>query len=965
MKRTAVFALAMMTALVTTARAQEPAATSGSMYESFEGGVPAEWAATRADSLSLSDAHFKHGAQSLRWDWQAGEEVAVSHGIGDVGRTGGYGGYHKAAFAIWLYCEEPAEGAVTVRFEGAGDEEPDSFRFPLGFTGWRRAVLHYRWTREYDWRVPSDTDTIRIIAPEAGEGALFIDLVVYNGTIDYRQACIPEREFAWEPVDPAEVRTPAPRPETLTAEDEAGLAKVAGALDPGGPGAEPVSAAAMAESAEAFAGYDIVRDERGIRGAPLVVSPGLYESAGVPDPPANPSAMATFMREMAARYHLTPSAEQREQIAEWYMLMSDHLSDQGFAAGSGNRWAGYDGRRLADAMLWMREPMREAGRGEREAAYFDYNWGVSRVLDADAPLHVNLDEFGIVSPRQLRGCVMQPDPLDRVQWIACFADRLSRMITLQTTDGFKPDGSAYHHGSQYFGYASYNVPVLISVLDALYDTPWEASADALARVDLYLTNLRFYSNLLDVPFTMHGRHPFRGGRNRASVYRTMALAGPGTGEADFNAGLAATYLRLLTDPPEEDPFPGHEVTAEATPTGNLAMPYAGIDAHRRGDWLAVAHAGSKWWWNTEIYAQVNAYGGFIGAADLVLLAGGEPVSLAGSGYVPEGWDWSRFDGATAPHLPIEVLRSKKNGTRHPGGSETFGGGLSHRGRDGMLASYVEGPEWAAPGLRAVKSYFFFGDRIISLGSGISAEDTGYPVITNLFQRNLEDADVPITIDGEALTGLDVQRDLAGGGAHWLIDTIGTGFVTGPGARVHVERMHQQSRDKDNKEDTEGDFASAWIDHGPTPQDAAYEYAVVMDATPERMAALAGEPTWEVLQQDERAHIVRDLESGTLALALLQEGEVAGELPVASADRRCLLMVEPEGDGWWLSVSDADLNLNEERVSVPRELRVTLRGEWRLEDASDEMRVVECANGQTTLAITCHDGAGFEGRLVGA
>ncbi len=945
-----------ITLIAATASAHEP------MYESFEAGVPGEWSVGRADSLSLSDAHYKHGAQALRWDWRGGDEIAVSHGIGDASRKGGYGGYHKAAFGIWLYCEEPLEGEVQVRFE-AGDAA-DSFRFPLGFTGWRRAVLHYRWTRVHEWKPPADTDTIRILAPEAGEGTLFIDLVVYNGLIDYRRACIPEREFAWEPVDPDTVNTPVSRPDELTPELETGLTTVADALDPWSRDEGPLPDEKIAEYRERFEALGIARDDRGIRGAPVVRNTGLYESAGVPDPPPTPSEMASFMRGMAASWHYTTDPAQREQMAEWYVLMADHLADQGFVAGSGNRWGGYEGRRLADAMLWMREPMREAGRGEREAAYFDYNWGVSRVLDADRPLHVNLDQFGVISPRQLRGCVMQPDPLDRAQWIGCFADRLSRMIVARARDGFKPDGSAYHHGSHYMAYASYNIPVLIRVVSALDDTPWEAAPDALERIKLYLMNLRFYSNLLDVPFAMHGRHPFSGGRNRASVYRTMALAGPGTGAEDSDPELAAAHLRLLSEEPQEDPFPDHQVSAEPHPTGNLTMPYAGITAHRRGDWLAVAHANSRWFWSTEIYGKTNAYGAFVGWADLVLLAGGEPVSLQGSGYVPEGWDWSRFDGTTAPHLPLEVLRSKKNGTRHTRISESFGGGVTHRGRDGMLVSYVEGPEWAAPGLRATKSYVFFDDRIICLGSGIACE-AEHPVITNLFQRHLLTADTAVTVDGEKITGLDVERDLSADEAHWLIDTVGTGFVTRRGTAVHIERAHQLSRDKDDKKDTEGDFASAWIDHGETPANAGYEYAVVMNATPTRMAALADEATWEVLQRDERAHIVRDTETGTLAMAVLQAGEIAGDLPLAAADRRCLVMAAPEGDGWGLSVSDADLNLNDEHASVPRELRLTLRGRWRLEDSAEEITVIETADNLTILGVTCHDGAGFAARLVAA
>ncbi len=182
-------------------------------------------------------------------------------------------------------------------------------------------------------------------------------------------------------------------------------------------------------------------------------------------------------------------------------------------------------------------------------------------------------------------------------------------------------------------------------------------------------------------------------------------------------------------------------------------------------------------------------------------------------------------------------------------------------------------------------------------------------------------------------------------------------------------MHQHSRDEDDREDTEGDFASAWIDHGVAPSSGGYEYAVVMGATPERMAALAqalggDEAPWEVLRQDGAAHIVRDRPTGTLALVLLQPGEIAPELPVLRVDRPCLVMLEPEGDGWWLSVSDADLNL-EDHVSVPRELQLTLRGRWRLEAAPEEMSLADLGEAGTTVVVTCHDGFGFTARLVPA
>ena len=71
-----------------------------------------------------------------------------------------------------------------------------------------------------------------------------------------------------------------------------------------------------------------------------------------------------------------------------------------------------------------------------------------------------------------------------------------------------------------------------------------------------------------------------------------------------------------------------------------------------------------------------------------------------------------------------------------------------------------------------------------------------------------------------------------------------------------------------------------------------------------------------------------------------------------------------GPSAWLSVSDADLNL-EDHVSVPRGLQVTLRGRWRLEGAPEEMTLADLGEAGTTVVVTCHDGAGFTARLVPA
>ena len=181
-------------------------------------------------------------------------------------------------------------------------------------------------------------------------------------------------------------------------------------------------------------------------------------------------------------------------------------------------------------------------------------------------------------------------------------------------------------------------------------------------------------------------------------------------------------------------------------------------------------------------------------------------------------------------------------------------------------------------------------------------------------------------------------------------------------------------------DTEGDFLTAWIDHGKAPEDASYEYMLVVRATPEAMQKLAAEPPYRVLQRDEAAHIVWDTAGRRWGCVFFVPQEVAAHavatetLPVKAVDRPCLVMAEAARDGQLdVSVADPDLNL-EDKVSQPQPLRVTLRGAWRLleakgtvcvwplTDTKEKVRIVSASAAETVVEIVCQHGASYDLKL---
>lgn len=414
---------------------------------------------------------------------------------------------------------------------------------------------------------------------------------------------------------------------------------------------------------------------------------------------------------------------------------------------------------------------------------------------------------------------------------------------------------------------------------------------------------------------------------------------------------------------------------------------AALLCHRRDDWLAAVKGQSKYVWGSERQARRNCYGLFQGLGSLEIFAGGSPVSAKGSGCDGAGWDWGRFEGTTVPYLGLAELDKGSTGisgtTRSP---ETFVGGLSHRGRQGLFAMILN--QAIMPDNKTVKgrkSWFFSDNNILCLGSDIACDDAKHPIQTTLCQKTLrtdgQGAMRPTPLDGGDLAALPGQSVLDPTRPHWFLDVQQTGYHLPAGQNITLARKRQTSRDVDDLKDTQGDFLTAWIDHGVSPKGASYEYLLVVRANPALMQRVAAEPPYRVLRRDEAAHVVWGVARRQWSCVFFRPQEVdplaiGGEtLPVKAVDRPCLAMADAMRDGQLdLSLADPDLNL-ENQATKPRALRATLRGAWKLQDAAgticawpvkdakQKVRIVAAAADETTVEIDCEHGASYHLKLV--
>ena len=963
----------------------------GDYYESFEDGVPAHFAATRAESLSVSPWHSKQGSNSLRWDWSKGDELVIEHGIGDVARGGGY--RCRACFSVWLYMEEPISDALVFEFR-EGEQVTGFFRFPLEFTGWRQGrPLYHKFP---DGKPTAEVDNIRIVAPsQVAKGTVFLDFIKYNALTCSGGALIPEKLAQWRPFVPDDQRFP--KPERVTEAELAGIGKLLGPDE--GPGIEEARVKDLCDKVKALG---IVRDGQGVRGGPGVDALLQYISApgehGFKDiqyfsdehgPKSfgmqTPAPMSSLAYQVASAYRASNDGEQRRRLAEAFLLIADHLHDQVLQAGSGFKWSWWYGGAWADAVFLMRDVLVEAGRLGPHRDFLLYTYGGAAIF-AEGKAPSSMDFYHLTVPRLLRQCLMQVEPTEQVRWLNAFKAMLERSM-LQPTSTFKIDGSAYHHAGHYHSYAQNAFGTLPPLFQELSVTPWRMSAEAHERLRRAMLAQRMYANQLDLPLSLKGRSPFAPGYGviRPSGLRGLdALARLGTpdGEQEIDREVAAAYLRLVPEAANNEPYLSLGLKPEPEPNGTFVMPYAGLLCHRRDNWLASVKGQSKYIWGSERQAQRNCYGLFQGLGHLEILAGGTPVSAEASGRKHFGWDWRRFEGTTVPYLPLGKIDKGWTSVRSV---ETFLGGLSHQGQQGIFAMVVNQPMPDRKTLTGRKSWFFSDEQVLCLGSDISCDEAEYPTQTTLCQKSLPTNDngefMPTTLDGADFASFPEERTLDEAKAHWFLDVQQTGYCLPAGQKVTVARKQQKSRDYLDMEDTEGDFLTAWIDHGKAPAGASYEYVLVVRATPEAMQKLVAEPSYRVIQRDEAAHIVWHTGARRWSCVFFVPQEVTPHavatetLQIKAVDRPCLIMAEALRDGELaLSVADPDLNL-EKGANKPQPLRVTLRGAWRLleatgtvcawqlPDAPDNVRIVSADAGETVLEILCEHGASYDIKLA--
>lgn len=953
---------------------------------SFEGSIPSFVRVNGHGTISLSTDKFKDGKSSASFVWNGPAQLLFSN-FSDMEasmKTDGGG------IILWIYNTQELDDPLLFRFHDWNGKVICSFNFNMGFTGWRTIWMKYEDMRTPEGQLVGNlrmeernlaVARMSITVPSsAKEGNIYIDRLSFltsrmqdqiapdmqipdNNTVLRSRLWQWGRLWEWE-------QYPEPVLNELTSDQIQMLRTVEERMDgwasTGNPGAQYTQNTLIPRADQAYSKYAIRRLPDGsVTGAPLLYDDEFNNSLG--------EMRIRYIQEIVYWYALDYLYTGNTTNVDKVINAMDHAIDQGFAYGSGwgtNKHYGYQIRNLYKGIWILRKELQKAGKLEEYTKVLMY-WSAIQEVRKPYAEHRDeiLDTWNTLLNSKVIAAMLQDD--DRAKyaymnllgdWVSC-----SMLYSDGTLGGLKPDGTSFHHGGHY---PSYSVGAFAAVGDFCHftaGTDFVPDEEGRRCFKKCLMAMRNYSHIRDWGIAVCGRHPLDGAIPEPDVlaFARLAMLGDLTGQGlEADPELAGAYIALGgTDKNILASFKKMGFEVVNPEDGFEVYNYGGFGIHRRKGWMLSLKGYNSDVWASEIYAKENRYGRYLSYGTAQLFS---EQSAKESGYVREGWDWNRFPGGTAIHLPFDMLDSPLPGTLMERNDSRFPGVSSLEGKNGCLAfTYTEKDRKNfCAGATATKSVFCFDNRIIHIGTGIS-NVSQYPTETTLYQSFLEDKTAEVDINDEYSDAFPYSKAITGHGQVVLTDTRNNFYIIKDGYGLTVEKKSQTSPSDEMKEDGKGDFITAYINHGSSPADASYEYMLLVKPSAKEVKAYSRNTPYEVVRADDYAHIVKDIPTSITAYIFYRKLNEAGSgCLVRSADAETIVMERNRDDGKIvMSICTPDLGITQKGYTTSQESqiiekKVTLNGSYFLAEENDAVSV-SSSSGTTTITASCRHGQPVE------
>ncbi len=682
-------------------------------------------------------------------------------------------------------------------------------------------------------------------------------------------------------------------------------------------------------------------------------------------------AINTFgvrLLEMAQLYRQVQDVNQKQQLYDWYRALYE------YAVYTDVMPSFWSGNKFLESVFVMRTPLKADGlltdtlirewiiTMGMNRIYLDYSF-VCRYFgrsDYANERGANVDFLRMNLRSMVALAIMDSDyrrnkaNLERFKdWCDEFAFRISPGVV----DGYKSDGNAYHHTGMLDLYAYRAIEASACTIYALHDTPWAIGSighdivrhAAFAKFDREMFNV--------VPVITSAKS--------GSLYR---YGGPGSGQSYSDFGLlslagredgtkdTAAIQRFLTTYAIENLQPYPEFSRLMTDTYNdfLAQgetPLTDLSSnrifqngacamHKRNDFLVAIKGHSKYEYARE------------SSDDLVTYIGNGAMQIVKDywfrydkikqrqDYGLNGFDHRLMPGTTSVNFAntddmahVEWKQWRSNAT--------FVGGASQENNGIFTVTLDGGPNPNLDSQKAKKSYFFFDDHIVCIGSAINNIVNEETVTTICQERVRNVTDDIFYVDNTTPINTDYTFDQQITDNHWILTQTNIGYYIRDNQHLKIKREEVTNKDITNTNDLTGTFLTAYLSHGNAPANAAYTYIVKPEASITQMQTFETDmtsaiPPFEILAQTDELHAVKNnLNNSYGIVAHNENGQQVNVGDIKAVDNHCVLLVkEISPDVLEITITNADtrykdIDLGDDLwgYSLYENITITMDGEW--------------------------------------
>lgn len=271
------------------------------------------------------------------------------------------------------------------------------------------------------------------------------------------------------------------------------------------------------------------------------------------------------------------------------------------------------------------------------------------------------------------------------------------------------------------------------------------------------------------------------------------------------------------------------------------------------------------------------------------------------------WDWAKLPGTTAVQAPLHLGDSHFISVR---GTTSFDGGVS----DGVYG--LATMDLSRGNLQAHKSWFFFDEGYLALGTGITlSNDPSSDVVTDVNQTRLA---------GPVVWSLQ-RKPLDNGKYHETLEHSAwvyhdhVAYLFPANTRLNLSLLPQAGRWSEIGAGSSAEVTipmfNLWIDHGPGPKNAEYQYLVLPGIALIDAKKYAANPKIRAIVNSDEVQAAYSEPKKIVEVVFRKPGGLHTPIGNMQVDHACALLIQRLPQGWKVTAADPAHSVFDLNVSV--------------------------------------------------